>query len=70
MSRYLLLKLVGEEPHKWSLATIDLPPGEYRVEFQSIAVSTSLTAIDDIKVSDGACDKSRKSFCRIMALYT
>ena len=60
-SRYLLLKLVGEEPHEWSLATTDLPPGEYRVEFQTLAsYSKSRTAIDDIKVSEGPCDKSCK----------
>ena len=60
-SRYLLLKLVGDVPHEWSLATTDLPSGEYQVEFQSLASYHSVrTAIDDITVSDRPCDKSCK----------
>ena len=69
-SRYLLLKLVGEEPHEWSLATIDLPAGEYQVEFQAQAVDDeSLIAIDDTRVFDGPCDKSCKSLRLIMSQY-
>ena len=69
-SRYLLMSLVGEEPHEWSLATTDLPPGEYHVEFQSVASwYESRTAIDDIMVSDGPCDKSCKPLCLIMSHY-
>ena len=72
-SRYLLLKLVGEEPHEWSLATTDLPPGEYRVEFHSTAFNYKPRhAIDDITVSDGPCDKSCKSSSLIIShcIYT
>ena len=71
-SRYLLLKLVGEEPHEWSLATTDLPPGEYQVEFESAAVAyyrVVRTAIDDITVSDGPCCKTCKPLCLVMSLY-